>query len=343
MARKHLNILVAGGSTWKEESLIPEDQVVQFGSCLGEQIMSQGHNLLSGCETELDKAVGEAAYDYLSKAKKAEAEIQRRMTSYLFPGKQQIHNRGTIVRSNVSDWDIRGLEPTPPELIREADVVILLGGFFGTFQAANWARLERKPLLPFAIFGGAAKEVYKVESSQFEKSYATRIERIEYERVLNAASTASTDWKALASQAINLAEKLVTNSGVFVIMSFAEKGEYLDLYAAIQRACEKYDYEAQRVDEANLLRRIVPEIRRQIRQSAFVVADVTEGKPNVFYELGFADGLGKEVIFVAKAGTELPFDIKDEPVVFWGDNSFKEFEEKLKKSVEEIGAWQGRA
>ena len=82
-------------------------------------------------------------------------------------------------------------------------------------------------------------------------------------------------------------------------------------------------------------------IMRQVRESAFVVADVTEPKPHVFYELGFADGLGKEVILTAKAGTKLPFDIQDVPVLFW--ESFVEVEEQLEKRVAQIGQWQGRA
>ena len=80
---------------------------------------------------------------------------------------------------------------------------------------------------------------------------------------------------------------------------------------------------------------------KQVRQSAFVIADVTESKPNVFYELGFADGVGKEVILVAQKGTELPFDITDVPVLFW--ESFTDFEAELRKRVEQISAWQGRA
>jgi hypothetical protein len=113
------------------------------------------------------------------------------------------------------------------------------------------------------------------------------------------------------------------------------------LYAAIQRVCTAFDYDAKRVDESNLSKRIIPEITRQLKQSAFVIADVTEDKANVYYELGFTDGIGKEVILTAKHGTKLPFDINDVPVIFW--KSFVEFEKQLRKRVEQIGAWQGRA
>ena len=60
----------------------------------------------------------------------------------------------------------------------------------------------------------------------------------------------------------------------------------------------------------------------------------TQQKANVFYELGFADGVSKEVILVAKTGPELPFDVSDVPVLFW--DSFTEFEDELRKRVERI-------
>ena len=62
-----------------------------------------------------------------------------------------------------------------------------------------------------------------------------------------------------------------------------------------------------------------------------MIADVTEIKPNVFYEIGFAQGLGKEVILTAKKGTQLPFDLADLPVVFW--HTHAELREQLNKRI----------
>ncbi len=339
MARKHLNILVAGGFDPEDQGALekPTDDFIAFGRALGEEIIKQKHNLINGCQTELDQLIAEAAHNHLKGTREPSNEKER-IVSYVLQGQEPVHNFGSIIQSDVPDWDIGGLEPDPPEVIQNADVVVLLGGFYGTFRAANWARLDRKPLLPFASFGGAAKEVHKVESGRFASTYAGKISRLEYDQVLRSLSN---DWKDLAFKTVSLAEKMVTTRDVFVVMSFKESPQYKDLYTSIQRVCKGFDYEAKRVDESNLLKRIIPEITRQVRQSAFVIADVTEQKANVFYELGFADGIGKEVILVAQKGTEVPFDITDVPVLFW--DSFADFEEELKKRVEHIGRWQGRA
>lgn len=340
MARKRLNILVAGGFDPDAPHALERSpgQIIEYSRCLGSQIVKQGHNLLTGCQTELDKIVAEAADQYLQTQGCSDSERKQRVISYVLQGQQPVHNFGNVIQSDLPDWDIGGLQPTPPEVIRNADAVILLGGFYGTFKAANWARIDRKPLLPVAIFGGAAKQVYAEESKRFDQVYANNIQRLEYEQVLKSLST---NWDDFASQTVNLAEKVVTSPSVFVIMSFKDTKAYKDLYTAIKRVCDKYDYEAKRVDESNFHKRIIPEITRQIRHCAFVIADVTEERPNVFYELGFADGIGKEVILVAKEGTIPPFDIHDVPVLPW--DSFTEFEEELTKRVERIGSWQGHA
>jgi len=340
MPRKRLNILVAGGFDRNAPAVLDRspDQIIEYSRWLGEQIIKKGHNLLTGCQTELDKLVAQAADQYLISQGCSDSERRQRVISYVAHGHPPAHNFGTVIQSDLPDWDIGGLQPTPPEVIRNADAVVLLGGFYGTFKAANWARLDRKPLLPVAIFGGAAKEVYAEEAKRFDQVYASNITRLDYDKVLKSLST---DWNDFASQTVELAERIVTSPSVFVIMSYKEIGYYKDLYTSIKRVCEKYDYIARRVDESNVLKRIIPEITRQVRQCAFVIADITEERPNVYYELGFADGVGKEVIIVAKKGTTLPFDINDVPVLFW--DSFTEFEEELTKRVEKIGTWQGHA
>ena len=89
--------------------------------------------------------------------------------SYVRRGITPVTELGVRIESDVPEWNFGGREPTPPEVVANADVVVLLGGFFGTFQAANWARFAGKPIVPFAMFGGAAREVYGVESRRFDE------------------------------------------------------------------------------------------------------------------------------------------------------------------------------
>ena len=114
----------------------------------------------------------------------------------------------------------------------------------------------------------------------------------------------------------------------------------MDAYDSFQEVCKEYDYECKRVDESNTVDRIVPQIFESIRKSAFVIADLTEQKPNVYYEFGLAQGLGKPYIVTAYKGTTLPFDVHDVPTLFW--ESQKQLKEMLRQKVKRLASTQGR-
>lgn len=340
MARRKLKILVAGGVDNKDQKALsrPPADLCSFAGAVAREVVRQGHSLLNGCRTDIDAAAAIAAHDELVKAKSGSDEIRQRLVCYVNQGMTPVHNLGAIMESELADWELGGPGLTAPEIIHYADAVVLIGGFRGTYRAANWARIEHKPLLALSIFGGAAKEVCIDEAKRVDAQYGGSVTKQDYESVLKSLST---DWPALAEQTVNLAERMATSRDVFIVMSFAESPQYKDLHAAITKACNQFGYIARRVDESNDRRRIVPEIMRGIRQAAFIIADVTEQKANVYWELGLANGMDKEVIMVARKGTQLPFDINDVPVLFW--ESFSEFEAALARRIENIATHQGRA
>ena len=57
--------------------------------------------------------------------------------------------------------------------------------------------------------------------------------------------------------------------------------------------------------------RITETMLAMIRRARFVVADLTHERPNVYFELGYARGLGKTVITLLRAGTTPHFDVRD--------------------------------
>lgn len=102
-------------------------------------------------------------------------------------------------------------------------------------------------------------------------------------------------------------------------MSYADRPELLDAYDSFKAVVEgkPFGYRCERLTEENTSDRILPDLLDRIKRAAFTIVDLTDLRPNVFYELGYADGLGKKVIVTAREGTELPFDVKDIPTIFW--------------------------
>ena len=149
--------------------------------------------------------------------------------------------------------------------------------------------------------------------TDFDRKYAGLVERLEYEQLNSLKS----DWSEHATDLIALAEKLAESRLVLVIMAYADRPDLEDAYATFQAVAQELGYRCERVTEENAPERILPEILERIRRAGFTIVDLTDLRPNVFYELGYADGLGKKVIVTAKEGTELPFDVKDLPTIFW--------------------------
>jgi hypothetical protein len=326
-------ILVAGGLCEGEPNPMLVEGRQRFAAALGREIIARGHTLLGGCRTRLDALVAKGA---------AEAAIEGRLDpkrvvrSWVTKSTAPSHAIGEIVGSRVTDWGHVPRGYCFPEPVQEADAVVIVGGFDGTHYAASWARLANKPLLPVASFGLAAAEIFEAEVSNFERRYSTRLMRDEFETLNRYLSDAAAQTiAAFAKDVISLAERMIAPTDVFVVMSFAQKGHLKDAYNTFRRVCEANRYRAFKVDnhlDGN--QRIVPNIMSAIRRSAFIIADVSDPRPNVYYELGFAQALGKRVIVTACEGTQLPFDIFDVPTLFW--DCQETLENKLQEQLQEI-------
>lgn len=125
----------------------------------------------------------------------------------------------------------------------------------------------------------------------------------------------------------------------FVVMQFTPP--YNELYTeVIQRICENegFGIKTIRADEIYGPGMIVSDIERKIIESKFVIAEITTGNPNVYYEVGFARALKKPTILIAEKATQLPFDISPFRVLFY-ENSIagkKNIENGLRKHLKAI-------
>ncbi len=57
------------------------------------------------------------------------------------------------------------------------------------------------------------------------------------------------------------------------------------------------------------------EIMRSLVEDTLVIADLTEGNPNVFYELAIRHALQKPVVHIIRKGDKIPFDVRDIRVI----------------------------
>jgi hypothetical protein len=124
--------------------------------------------------------------------------------------------------------------------------------------------------------------------------------------------------------------KDVQRGYAFIAMPMDEDDPQLvDVLEAIQESASSCKIEAERVDEVETNDRITDRILESIAKAEFVIVDLTKERPNVFFEAGFAHGLGKIPIYLARQGTPIHFDLKDYPIIKF--RNMRELKEKLAK------------
>ncbi|MFL6147430.1 MAG: TIR domain-containing protein [Pseudonocardiaceae bacterium] len=96
---------------------------------------------------------------------------------------------------------------------------------------------------------------------------------------------------------------------VFVVCAFHPDMD--PAFEAIAAAAASYDLRAERVKDIVGDYRITEKMLSMIRRARLVVADLTHERPNVYFELGYARGIGKTVITILREETVRHFDVYD--------------------------------
>ena len=109
-----------------------------------------------------------------------------------------------------------------------------------------------------------------------------------------------------------------TNGNAFAAMWFSD--EVHDAWEfAIKPAIKSCGYQPIRIDKVHHHEKIDDQILRHIRESDFVVADLTGHRGGVYFEAGFALALGKPVIWTCRSDcfADTHFDVNHYHIIKW--------------------------
>lgn len=124
------------------------------------------------------------------------------------------------------------------------------------------------------------------------------------------------------------------SSSAFVAMYFDEKliGYYEQ---AIYRGIEDAGYTPERIDKVEHVKRIDDEIIVRIRQSRFLVVDLTGQRQGVYFEAGFALGLGRPVIWMCNKEelSEVHFDNRQYNLILWSHDNYPDARKRLNNRI----------
>src|SRR3972149_10134154 len=99
-------------------------------------------------------------------------------------------------------------------------------------------------------------------------------------------------------------------------------------------AIEEANLEPYRVDRDPCVSIPIDQIEDGIQNSDICLADITENNPNVWFELGFAIAVPKEVVLICSSERKnpFPFDIQHRNIILYNTQSpsnFKDLEIKI--------------
>jgi hypothetical protein len=127
-------------------------------------------------------------------------------------------------------------------------------------------------------------------------------------------------------------EKRVSTSDrphVFAAMPFDRK--YDDtFFIAMRHAAESVGAVCRRVDQEEYSGHIVAEIHRLIRESIAAIIDLSESRPNVLYEAGYAHALNKPVVHICSTPLgDLPFNVAQWNTLWYAQGQVFAFKDRL--------------
>lgn len=119
-----------------------------------------------------------------------------------------------------------------------------------------------------------------------------------------------------------------------VLMPFSEgfRPIYTDI---IKPVVEQFGITCVRADDLYGPKAIIEDIWKLINEAKVVIADVTGKNANVFYEIGLAHAVGKEVIIMSQDIEDVPFDLRHLRCLIYRDSvsGFKKFERELYQTL----------
>lgn len=140
-----------------------------------------------------------------------------------------------------------------------------------------------------------------------------------------------TVWPNFHSRNFSLDEKKC-----FILMPY-EKSWSAEVHKILKHILTEKNLNAVRADDMTKPN-VIECIWEEINNASIIIADCTDTTPNVFFELGIAQTVGKDIIFITQDFKTLPFDIAHLRAIEYnlGEEGRENLKKKLFKYIDEI-------
>src|SRR5262249_19195250 len=91
----------------------------------------------------------------------------------------------------------------------------------------------------------------------------------------------------------------------------------------------------ERVDQDVFTGDVIERVKHRISNCELIIADITGNNPNVLYELGYADGVGKPAIVISQE-QETVFDLKTRRQIRYSSHDIRSLAKVLDEELSEL-------
>ena len=224
---------------------------------------------------------------------------------------------------------------------------IALGNEPYTKAGLDLARLAREKRVP-CIAVSASKKVDKKDvnilanqyrAKFFEKKRGEFYEEFTHavKEILKRSIRPRRRSKIIRVRPLFQISDTVDDKKAFIIMPFEKPWSDRIWKKMLKPTCRNLGMEAVRADGL-YGQNVMEDVWRGLATARIIIADITGRNPNVFYELGIAHTLGKEVILLTQNEKDIPFDLKGFRHIIYEDNldGYKKLRQELRTSFEHI-------
>ena len=122
-----------------------------------------------------------------------------------------------------------------------------------------------------------------------------------------------------------------TGNDCYVLMPYSQEWSP-NTRRAIENAVRSQNINFRIADEEDG-RHVMEDVWRGLCESTVIIADISASNPNVMYEVGLADVLGKEMILLAQDSKKVPFDLSGSRVLLYSPERVDKLEDDLARKL----------
>jgi hypothetical protein len=264
--------------------------------------LSEGFVANKLSEAELNRAADEAEVSKIEATKRAKALIAQAEQRLRATSNDRLSSAVADLGLALASKDSRGIREKGDALAAilervNSDFSDIFGSFFGTVKASRHGATPARS-------GGATGVTPPRPDVRVATASKATPQTWSVDQQLSAPSDGQELGRIFGGSRFTLDTQLC-----FILMPFASK--FQSIYDKhIKPTVRRAGLTCVRADDIQGTNQITWDIWEYINRSRFLVAELTDQNPNVFYELGLAHALSKDVVLITQSMEFVSFDLK---------------------------------